>query len=261
MRNGFDPALVHPADFSNTDRCSTCTKTPQESCLVREIRLHPELVGNELRLPPRWPLYSKGDDARCVYIVCSGYLKDVTTGVGGEQIIVRIAGPCSFLGLSAVLFNGSHELSAESLTEALLWCVDRRVLSDLIDHHHHIRRCVMAAVHGESRMLLEDVRRIGVSQTVASRLGSLLVDLSRQIGEDCDGNQRFPLVLSYGELASMVGTTRESVSRAIGEFLKRGWISIHHQHVTIHDSESLTAPGIVKRNHFAAESPLVPWVC
>ncbi len=237
MRNGIDPAPVHPGEFSNTDCCATCTKTPQESCLVREVRLHPELVNNEFMLPSRWPLYSTGDEAHSVFIVCSGYLKLVATDVRGQRMVVQIAGPCSLLGLNAALFQGTHELSAESLTDARLRSMDRGVLSDLMDRHHSIRRCVMAAVYRESHMLLEDVRRIGLSQTVACRLGSLLVDLSRQIGVDGEGNGSFPLVLSYSELASMVGTTRESASRAIGEFVKRGWISIDHQHVTILDPE------------------------
>jgi CRP/FNR family cyclic AMP-dependent transcriptional regulator len=258
MRHDTDPAPIRQEHFCSTDQCRTCPKIPYESCLVREVRLHGELVNSELMLLPGWPLYKVGDEARCVFIVCSGYLKLVATGMAGQQMVVGVAGPCSLLGLNAALLQGVHEVSADALTETILWCVDRRILLELMNSNEDVRRCVMTGIYLESRVLLEDVRRIGLSQTVASRLGALLVDLSRQVGTACGEGHRFPLVLSNGELASMVRTTRESVSRVLAHFGKSGWISMQDRYLTVLDPEALSNAGVpFTNNNPAGETRLV----
>jgi CRP/FNR family transcriptional regulator len=68
----------------------------------------------------------------------------------------------------------------------------------------------------------------------------LLLELSHQIGEHIDtGAFRFPLLLTHEELASMTCTTRETVTRTLGQFRKDNWISIEDSLVTIHHPERL----------------------
>ena len=72
------------------------------------------------------------------------------------------------------------------------------------------------------------------------RLGRLLLELAHQIGEQLDsGGFRFPLLLTHEEMASMACTTRETVTRTLGQFRKDGWISIEDSLITIHDQEQL----------------------
>ena len=57
--------------------------------------------------------------------------------------------------------------------------------------------------------------------------GGLLLELAHQIGEhQDDGDFRFPLLLTHEEMASMTCTTRETVTRTLGQFRKDGWIAI-----------------------------------
>jgi CRP-like cAMP-binding protein len=144
-------------------------------------------------LAPRVPLFMAGDEARCLFVVRTGYLKLVASR-GTQQMVVQIAGPCSFLGLSAALFHRNHDLSAESLTQTQLWPIDRSALLSLMGKSEYVRKCILYAVCIESHILSEDVRRIGLNATAASRLGSLLVDLSRELGEAVEGRIRFPLL-------------------------------------------------------------------
>ena len=73
-----------------------------------------------------------------------------------------------------------------------------------------------------------------LAETVAARLGRLLLELAHQIGEHLeDGGFRFPLLLTHEEMASMACTTRETVTRTLGQFRKDGWISIEDSLVRI----------------------------
>jgi CRP/FNR family transcriptional regulator len=56
-----------------------------------------------------------------------------------------------------------------------------------------------------------------------------------------NGAFRFPLLLTHEEMASMACTTRETVTRTLGQFRKDNWITIEDAMVTVHQPERLQA--------------------
>jgi len=91
----------------------------------------------------------------------------------------------------------------------------------------------------EYRFALQDACRIALAETVAGRLGRLLLELAHQIGEHVEGGFRFPLLLTHEEMASMACTTRETVTRTLGQFRKDGSITIEDSVITLHQPERL----------------------
>ncbi|HUB51666.1 MAG TPA: Crp/Fnr family transcriptional regulator [Terracidiphilus sp.] len=199
-----------------------------------------ELATSTISLPAQASLFTQGEEARCLYMICSGYLKLTAGRPDDRQMIVRVAGPGSMLGLYAVLSHGIYEVSAESLTPAQLRPVERdRFLSFLRNHKEAQMRAVQCVCQ-EYRFALQDACRIALSETVATRLGRLLLELAHQIGEHTPGGEyRFPLLLTHEEMASMTCTTRETVTRTLGQFRKAGWISIEDSMVTVHQPDKL----------------------
>jgi len=146
------------------------------------------------------------------------------------------------LGLYAVLTHGIYEVSAQSLTSAQLRPVDRERFSAFLRNHKEAQMRAVQCICQEYRFALQDACRIALSETVAARLGRLLLELAHQIGEHLnDGGFRFPLLLTHEEMASMTSTTRETVTRTLGQFRKDGWISIEDSLITLHQPEQLQA--------------------
>jgi CRP/FNR family transcriptional regulator len=156
-------------------------------------------------------------------------------------MIVRVAGPGSMLGLYAVLSHGVYEVSAESLTAAQLRPVERDRFQNFLRAHKEAQMRAVQCICQEYRFALQDACRIALAETVAGRLGRLLIELAHQIGERINGGFRFPLLLTHEEMASMTCTTRETVTRTLGQFRKDNWISIEDAIVTIHQPEELQA--------------------
>lgn len=221
--------------------CAACSnRRPGWFCsLGSAVLADLELATSTISLPAEAPLFAQGEEARCLYLICSGYLK-LTTDSNDRQMIVRVAGPGSMLGLYAVLSHGVYEVSAESLTPAQLRPVERdRFLSFLRAHKEAQMRAVQCICQ-EYRFALQDACRIALAETVAGRLGRLLLELANQIGEhNPDGSFNVPLLLTHEEMASMTCTTRETVTRTLGQFRKDGWISIDGSLVTLHHPELL----------------------
>jgi len=222
--------------------CAACAnRRPGWFCsLGSSVLADLELATSTITLPSQAALFNQGEDARCLYLICSGYMKLTAGPVEGKHMIVRIAGPGSMLGLYAVLSHVVYEVSAESLTTAQLRPVERGRFLDFLRTHKEAQMRAVQCICQEYRFALQDACRIALAETVAARLGRLLLELSHQIGQTLDcGALRLPLLLTHDELASMTCTTRETVTRTLGQFRKEGWISIEDAVVTVHQPDRL----------------------
>jgi CRP/FNR family transcriptional regulator len=222
--------------------CAACSnRRPGWFCsLGSAVLADLELATSTISLPSQAPLFTQGDDARCLYLICGGYLKLMAGHEHGRQMIVRVAGPGSMLGLYAVLSHGVYEVSAETLTNAQLRPVERDRFLGFLRIHKEAQMRAVQCICQEYRFALQDACRIALAETVAARLGRLLTELAHQIGENVsDGGFRFPLLLTHEEMASMTCTTRETVTRTLGQFRKDGWVSIEDSVVTLLEPEQL----------------------
>ncbi len=222
--------------------CAACSnRRPGWFCsLGSAVLADLELATSTIALPAQASLFSQGDEARCLYLICAGYLKLTTGRPDDRQMIVRVAGPGSMLGLYAVLSHGVYEVSAESLTSAQLRPVERERFLNFLRSHKEAQMRAVQCICQEYRFALQDACRIALSETVAACLGRLLLELAHQIGEHLEGGAfRFPLLLTHEEMASMTCTTRETVTRTLGQFRKDGWITIEDSVVTIRHPEQL----------------------
>jgi CRP/FNR family transcriptional regulator len=222
--------------------CSACAnRRPGWFCALGSAVLADlEMASSSITLPAQASLFAQGEDARCLYLICSGYLKLTAGQHCDRQMIVRVAGPGSMVGLYAVISHGAYEVSAESLTDAQLRPVEREQFHRFLRNHKEAQMRAVQCVCQEYRFALQDACRLALAETVAARLARLLLELSYQIGEHLEGNgYQFPLLLTHEEIASMAGTTRETVTRTLGQFRKDGWISIEDALVTIHSPDQL----------------------
>src|SRR5437588_1525446 len=90
-----------PVNRQSPVGCAACSnRRPGWFCsLGSSVLADLELATSTISLPAQAPLFTQGEEARCLYLICSGYLK-LTAGHDKErEMIVRVAGPGSMLGL------------------------------------------------------------------------------------------------------------------------------------------------------------------
>ena len=222
--------------------CAACSRRrPGWFCtLGNAVLAELELATSSIALPAQAPLFHEGQEARWLYLICGGYVKLTAGGAGKREMIVRVAGPGSVLGLYAAMAHGIYEVSASSLTAAHLRTVERARFLAFLRSHKQAQMRAVQCICQEYRFALQDACRIALADTVAARLARLLLELGHQIGEAAGGGQiQFPLLLTHEEMASMACTTRETVTRTLGQFRKEGWIAIEDALVTVRRPDEL----------------------
>src|SRR5579859_1326414 len=79
--------------------CAACSnRRPGWFCsLGSAVLADLELATSTISLPAQASLFQQGEEARCLYLICNGYLKLTTGKPEDRQMIVRVAGPGSVL--------------------------------------------------------------------------------------------------------------------------------------------------------------------
>ncbi len=180
----------------------------------------------------------EGQAARGVYIVCQGRVKLMTTNADGKTLIVKIAQPGEVLGLQAVVTDGLYELTAETLQPSQLAYVGREQFLKFLRAHGDA--CLRATQHlsSDCHSAYEVIRSIGLCHSVAGKLARLLQQWSAE-SPISNGVVRMKMALTHEELAQLIGSSRETVTRILGDFRRRGVVELNGATLTIRNQAAL----------------------
>jgi CRP/FNR family transcriptional regulator, cyclic AMP receptor protein len=183
-------------------------------------------------------LFNEGDQARNVFIICFGQVKISSTSRDGKTMILKIAGPGDVMGLSAVLANVPHEVTAEAIEPCQVKTMRKQEFVDFLGRHGIASMHAAQSLSGEYMTVFQDAKRLALSGSAAGRLARLLLDWGRA-GSSSKGNSRFMMALTHEEIANMAGTSRETVTRLLNQFRRDQWIQVRGAGVTITKPDQL----------------------
>jgi len=165
-------------------------------------------------------LFVEGQSPRGIYIICAGRVKLSATSRDGKSLILRIAQAGEVLGLHACVSGKPYELTAESLQPCQLDFIKRDDFLRFLQNHGDA--CLNAAQHlsQNCQSAYEMIRSLGLSHSVSEKLARLLLEWSSE-GEDTKDGIRIKVSLTHEEMAQLIGTSRETVTRILGEFRQK----------------------------------------
>jgi CRP/FNR family cyclic AMP-dependent transcriptional regulator len=180
----------------------------------------------------------EGQPARGVYIVCQGRVKLMTTNSEGKTLIVKIAQPGEVLGLQSVVTGQAYELTVETLQPSQLAYVSCDQFLKFLKTHGDA--CLRATQHlsHDCQAAYDVIRSIGLCHSVPGKLARLLLQWSGE-GKMRGGVVRMKLALTHEELAQLIGSSRETVTRILGDFKRRGVVELHGATLLIRNQGAL----------------------
>lgn len=153
-------------------------------------------------------------------------------------MILKIAGPGDVMGLSAVLANVPHEVTAEAIEPCQVKTIRKQEFVDFLGRHGIASMHAAQSLSGEYLTVFHDAKRLALSGSAAGRLARLLLDWGRTAANG-KPEIRFTMALTHEEIANMAGTSRETVTRLLNQFRRDQWISIKGSSLTIIKPEQL----------------------
>ena len=178
-------------------------------------------------------LFDEGGRSKGVYVVCTGQVKLFCTSKEGKTLILKIAMPGDVLGLGAVLSNSTYEVTAETIQPTQIKSIGREEFLRFLDKHGEGSLHAAKALSDDYKAAFFDARRLALSGSAAGRLAGVLLDWGKAAGSCGKLEMRFTMALTHEELANMVGTSRETVTRMLSRFKREKLIEMRGSSILI----------------------------
>lgn len=177
-----------------------------------------EEISFTLLFPSGSLLFGEGEPARGVYVLASGRVKLSLCSGDGRGLILRLAEPGDVVGLPGTLSGGPYEVTATAIGPCQCAFVKREPFLRLMHAHKEISLGVADQLRKIYGSACNEIRRIGLAHSASEKLAELLVGWPATNG-DTPNRIRFPF--SHEEVGQMIGSSRETVSRAFATFKRR----------------------------------------
>ena len=170
-------------------------------------------------------LFVEGEQPRGIFILCSGRAKLTTSSSEGKTLIAKVAGPGEILGVSAAILGRPYELSAETLEPSQVNFIRREDFLRLLSAYSEACMNTAHQLSEKYEAAQRDIRTLGLAQTTSEKLARLILDWCED-AEETESGTRLQVLLTHEEIAQMIGTTRETVTRLLTDFKRRKLINV-----------------------------------
>ena len=182
----------------------------------------------------------EGQPASGVYIVCSGQVKLTSSSREGKSVILRIARAGEFIGLSGAISTTPQSATAETLTPCLTRFVCKQDFLRLMQQYPELGIQAARSLSTEYAAACQEIRALALAPSSAGRLASLLISWCPQhSSRQTKAEVHIKSAFTHEEIASMIGTTRETVTRVFSEFKRSGIVNVNGATVVVRDLKAL----------------------
>jgi CRP/FNR family transcriptional regulator, cyclic AMP receptor protein len=177
-------------------------------------------------------IFHRDDPGQVLYVIREGKVKIFITSPDGQEVSLAVFGPADYFGELALLDGQPRSASAVALEAVEAICLQRTDFINAVMRYPRIAIQVMNVLSRRLRQtdtMIEDLLFLDVHGRVAKKL----LDLAELHGVRTPEGVRIDLRLTQGELAAMVGASRESVNKVMGYFTDKQFISTDKYKITI----------------------------
>jgi CRP/FNR family transcriptional regulator len=180
----------------------------------------------------------EGEEPAGFYLMREGKARILRTGPDGREQTFRIASAGDTFGEVPVIDRAPNPASVQTLEPSEVVLIPSESFIRAIRTHPEVAQRVLVHLARRLRLFTELVEQISL-QTVQSRLARYVYQLAREEGVVADGSIVVPREITQQDLASVVGSVREVVSRTLKTMEEDGILTVHRHEIVVHDLDAL----------------------
>src|SRR6266566_2259502 len=211
-----------PYGLNIIDNCMICPV--REEHLFCNLPLPAVQRLNEIKSTAVYPksttLFIEGQQPRGVFVLCAGKAKLFTSSSDGKTIITKISEAGDVLGLNATISNRPYEVTAEMMDPGQANFIARDALLQFLREYGEVALRVAEQLSRNYYVAYEEIRTLGLTSSPSEKFAKLLLSWSPDKG-NANEPVHVKMTLTHEEIAEMIGTTRETVSRLFSDFRRK----------------------------------------
>ena len=178
-------------------------------------------------------IYEEGQYAKRLYFIASGKVKTFKTNDVGKEYIIKIHKAGEFLGYQALIKEDKYHESASALEETELSLIPKEDFFALLYNNRDFSARFIKMLADNMEDQEEQLLSLAYN-SIRKRVAESLLVLQERFAKD-------GIRILRDDLASMVGTAKESVIRTLTDFKNEGLIKIEGGSITILEADKLEA--------------------
>ncbi len=183
-------------------------------------------------------VFREGDQGDQLYFIVSGKVKLGRTSSDGRESLVAILGPGELFGEMALFDPAPRSTTATAVSETRLAGLKNESLKALLRNRPEVSMQLLQALARRLRRTNDNLSDL-VFSDVPGRVAKAILDLADRFGRPATDGILVAHELTQEELAQLVGASRETVNKALAEFVQRGWLRLEARAVVILDVNRL----------------------
>jgi CRP/FNR family transcriptional regulator len=186
---------------------------------------------------PRQVVFSEGNPATGLYLICHGSVKLYHSDRFGREHILEVAGPGAVLGEIPADSAQALSISAEAISDSQLCYLARERLVPFLQKYPQTGLRLLAALSTELAAARRKVRDLAL-KGAESRMAGLLLQMARTNGGAVAG-RHINVPYKRRELADMIGVSTETAIRLLAKLKQKHAIRIDRRDIIIDDADKL----------------------
>ena len=211
-----------PYGLNIIDNCLICPV--REEHLFCNLPLPAVQKLNEIKSTAVYPkstmLFIEGQQPRGVFVLCAGKPKLFTSSSDGKTIITKVSEAGDVLGLNATISDRPYEVTAEMMEPGQANFIARDALLQFLREYGEVALRVAEQLSRNYYIAYEEIRTLGLTSSPSEKFAKLLLSWSPDKG-NANEPVHVKMTLTHEEIAEMIGTTRETVSRLFSDFRRK----------------------------------------
>jgi CRP-like cAMP-binding protein len=167
-------------------------------------------------------IFREGEHSETLFVVNEGLIKLTKISAEGKEQIIRLLFPGDFFGLFSLLKDEKHYINAETLGATVICSIEKKDFLKTMEKNAEMAFRFLLAVNDRLYEADESVGNLSLME-VEQRLARALLLFHDKLSKQ---NEPFMLPIKKKDLASLIGTTPESVSRKLLNFVSQNVIEL-----------------------------------
>ncbi|MBC2580858.1 Crp/Fnr family transcriptional regulator [Clostridium sp. DJ247] len=183
-------------------------------------------------------LFSERDIVDNIYIVNSGKITMFRNSEEGQKRVIYILSSGEFIN-EVIFDNLPASISCEAFEDSYILSFARNDLLELMAKDFNFNQIIINSMSRKIRRLYRQLKNT-VPIRMDKKLAAKLWKLSKDYGVQTEEGILINLNISITYLADMLGSTRETISRCINSFEKKGMIKFLGKKIVVKDPKELS---------------------
>lgn len=178
-------------------------------------------------------LFYEGEPCTAIYLLEQGRVKVYKTTEDGREQIVNVLQEGDLFPHVGMFGGSPYPATAETLEDAVLYSINVQELTRMLESNSALCIRLLQILESKIRELQRRLSDV-LSKDIKEKIVNILLSLARKSGTETVETYEIHMELTHQDLANMVGTTRETVSRTVSQLKRDGVVQFDAQKIILY---------------------------